>query len=164
MIARGSQVAFAKQCLMEPSVQRLIIRRIILILRREIATLCSDRVGSIMLGSSPNEMCEFDMHKFIEEAKEHAPILIDILISLTKSRITTVNQPAIVTMILASLCRCKRPKMSLLHKIISVIMYFGHCSKKVTAINSVGICHVIVCNTYRFSLECKALVLPCHIL
>ena len=131
MIARGSQIAFAKQCLTEPSVQRLIIRRVILLLRREIAALCSDRVGSVMLGSSPKEMCEFDIHKFIEEAKEHAPVLIDILESLTKSRITTINQPAIMVMILASLCRCKRPRMSLLHKIISVIMYFGHCTKKV---------------------------------
>ena len=106
MIARGSQVAFAKQCLNEPSLQRLIIRRVILLLRREIATLCSDRVGSVMLGLSPKEMCEFDMHKFIEEAKEHAPTLISIIESLTKSRITTVNQSAIniMTMILASLC------------------------------------------------------------
>ena len=54
-----------------------------------------------MLGSSPKEMYEFDIHKFIKEGKEHAPVLIDILESLTKSRITTVNQPAIMVMILA---------------------------------------------------------------
>jgi hypothetical protein len=63
MIARGSQIAFAKQCLTEPSVQRLIIRRVILLLRREIAMLCSDRVGSVMLGSSPEDMCEFEILK-----------------------------------------------------------------------------------------------------
>lgn len=133
-------MAFAKQCLMEPNVQRLIIRRVILLLRREITTLCSDRVGSVMLGSSPKEMCEFNMQNFIEEAKEHAPILVDILESLTQSRITTVNQSAIMTMILASLCRCKRPKMSLLHKIISIIMYFGHCTKKVIPVNVARAC------------------------
>ena len=149
------------QCLNEPSLQRLIIRRVILLLRREIATLCSDRVGSVMLGLSPKEMCEFDMHKFIEEAKEHAPTLISIIESLTKSRITTVNQPAIMTMILASLCRCKRPKMSLLHKIISIIMYFGHCTKKVMRFCYYFchyLCSVHLYITCRYLLECKTSV------
>jgi hypothetical protein len=78
MIAHRSQVVFARQHVMEPRLQRLIIRRVNLLCSREIAMLCSDCVGSVMLGSSPEEMCEFDMHKFLEEVKN---MLLSLLIS-----------------------------------------------------------------------------------
>lgn len=132
MIARGSHMAIAKQCINDPKVKSLMLRHLILLFRREISTLCSDRVGSVMLGSSAEEMCAFSTSKFINEAKQHAPTLLQIIQSLTKSRIATNNQEAITAMILATLCKCKRPKMNLLHKIISVLMYFGHCNKKVS--------------------------------
>ena len=135
MIARGSHTAIAQQCINDPNVKGLVIKQVIL-LRKEIATLCSDRVGSVILGSSADEMCAFSINRFIDEAKKHAPTLLQIVQSLTKSRLTTINQQAITAMILAMICKCKRSKMSLLQKIISLLMYFGRCTKKVSCMMS----------------------------
>ena len=131
MLARGSHNAIARQCLTDPKVKSLVLRHFLVTLRKEVATLCSDGVSSVMLGSSPEEMCEFNASEFIAEARTHAPTLLSIVETLTKSRSATSNRSGITAMILAMLCKCKRPRMSLMQKILSVLLYFGHCTKKV---------------------------------
>ena len=37
-----------------------------------------------MLGSSPEEMCKYDVSKFIEEARTHAPTLLSIVENLAR--------------------------------------------------------------------------------
>ena len=85
-----------------------------------------------MLGLSTEEMCEINGDKFIKEGKAHAPMVLSILETLTKSRSATMNPSAITMMILAIFCKCKRPQMSLLYTkyIFSLLKYFDHCTKK----------------------------------
>ena len=68
----------------------------------------------------------------MDEMKTRPPTLLSILESCTETRKVRMNKEAIVGLIIAILCKHRRPSASLLQQIVSVILYSGHASKRVS--------------------------------
>ena len=68
----------------------------------------------------------------MDEMKTRAPTLLYILESCTETRKVRKNKEAIVGLITAILCKHRRPSASLLQRIVSIILYSGHASKRVS--------------------------------
>lgn len=103
-------------------------------LTKEIKTLCSTSVNSILYKSQPENLMSFTWTKFEEELKQHSPLLFSVLMELTKTRRPRSNHSTIVCVCIAVLLinKFRYSKMSAIHKIILFILYSGHCSKQVS--------------------------------
>ena len=93
--------------------------------------MCSATVNSVILNSRPENMATFHWSQLEEESKKHAPLLWNILITCTKwrrnsSTCTPSNVPCVCA---AILLKCHNSRMSLVHIIISCILYAGHSYK-----------------------------------
>ena len=98
-------------------------------LRKEIATLCSNLVPSVLRDKSNDGLKSFQWKCLLDELQTHAPMLLEILKSCTKVR---RPQQAVIGVITAILCRNRRNSASLIQRLISVILYSGHASKMVS--------------------------------
>lgn len=91
-----------------------------------------------MLGQSeisPSEQQkqkEFKWARVMDEMKEYAPTLLNVLLSCTNH--SRSNQTAIVCFIASILFKFRYAKMNLFQKILSLILYAGHCGKQVIPI------------------------------
>ena len=90
--------------------------------------MASDNVHSIL---STGSMKEFQWKTLIKELCTYAPVLLNILQAAIKTRVPRSNTNAVVCTCAAILLKHRNPKMSLLQKIISLILYSGHTSKQV---------------------------------
>ena len=95
--------------------------------------MCSATVNSVILNSRPENMATFHWSQLEEELKKNTPLLWNILITCTKRRrnsstCTPSNVPCVCA---AVLLNCHNSRMSLVHKIISCILYAGHSYKQV---------------------------------
>ena len=132
-IARGSRAKVAQECLKDPITRKHIIKKVAAIVKSEVATLCSDSANSIL---QQDCITEFTWEDFINELKVHAPIFFQILQQCTTTKIVRSNKSFVTAMCAAILCKLRNPRMSLIHKIISLILYSGHCSKAVSSMHA----------------------------
>ncbi len=95
---------------------------------KEIATLCSDLVPSVLRDKSPELLKSFQWKCLLDELESHAPILK----SCIGVRRPASQQQAVIGVITAILCKNRRNSASLVQRIISVILYSGHASKMVS--------------------------------
>ena len=80
-------------------------------------------------------MKEFTWEKLLEEVKVLAPMLFRLLQSCTKMRKPINNQDAIVDVLVAIMCRHRHPVSYLFQRLVSLILYSGHMSKRVCKCN-----------------------------
>ena len=99
---------------------------------KELKTLCSTAVNSVLCDCGPEKLMSFTWVEFEDELKQHAPLLFSTLMSLTKTKRVRANRSAVLCICAAILLKYRFPKMSAIHKIISCILYNGHCSKQVS--------------------------------
>ena len=127
-ITRGSHVALARRCLENDDIRKCIISGVSRMLRKEIATLCSNLVPSVLRDKSNDGLKSFQWKCLLDELQTHAPMLLEILKSCTK-----VRRPisAVIGVINAILCNNRRNSASLIQRLIYVILYSGHASKMV---------------------------------
>lgn len=97
-------------------------------LRKEIKTLQST---SLLLQSEPKHLVSFKWKSFDEELKLKAPMFHSLLFQLTYTRLSRHNQSAVMCTCAAIILKHRYQKMSLIHKMISCVLYHGHCSKEV---------------------------------
>ena len=96
-------------------------------LRHEIAKLCSD--NACFINSC---LKEFSWEHLLDEAKMLAPTLIQLLYSCTKTRKLRTNQNAVIGALIGIMCKNRRPTSSLFQQLVSLILYSGHTSKRVS--------------------------------
>ena len=101
-------------------------------LRKEIATFCSNLVPSVLREKSNDGLKSFQWKCLLDELQTHAPMLLEILKSCTKIRRPISQQQAVIGVITAILCKNRRNSASLIQRLISVILYSGHASKMVS--------------------------------
>jgi hypothetical protein len=131
LLARGSKSAFTRGCLKDGSFKKAITKGICTSLRREIALLTSDDVTSILLSKSSKVLNEFTWDGLLTEVKRVSPTLLSILQGCCKTKNLRKNQDAIVGILVAILCKHRRSTASLVQRLVSLILYSGHTSKKV---------------------------------
>ena len=130
-VARGSRVSLALQCLEDERVRKHIIKRVGKIVMSEVAKMCSNEVNSILKQQSKTKLFSFNWDTVIDELRVHAPTLLEILQSCTNTKVARSNRHCVIAMCASMLCKLRCPTMSLAHKTLSLILYSGHCSKKV---------------------------------
>lgn len=123
-LARGSHCSLARKCLKDSRIRRYISKGFGCLLRKDIARLCSDGEGVF------NNLTKLGWGDFIEQMKVKAPQLLELLQYCTKTKTRRVNQDAIIGVLASVLCKHRRPSASTLQRIVSLILYNGHASKK----------------------------------
>ncbi len=112
----------------------IIVKNIATRVKSELIKLCSDPVSSVLQQVDKKSITEFSFDAFLTELKTHSPILLNILQQCTTTKVPRSNRTHVIGMCVAILCKLRNPRMCLFHKIVSLILYSGHCSKPVSKI------------------------------
>lgn len=102
-----------------------------IILQKELSSMCSEKVNSILSGQSPTELKEFTWSKLVNELLESSPVFLSLLQSCTRTRRRRPNQVAVIGMCAAILLKHRHSKISLVQRILSLILCAGHSGKQV---------------------------------
>ena len=111
-------------------------------LRQELKMMCSDSTQSVLRTQSLSDNPTFSWSTIYSELQLHAPLLFNLLSSLTRTRHVRSNQKAVMCVCAAVLLKYRFPQMSLLQKVVSLIMYAGHASKQVNVFNIITLVQV----------------------
>lgn len=142
-VARCSKSAVVAEILKDPATKKHLMKRIGMLVRRELVLMCSKNTNSILSSQSMSDLKEFTWDKLLAELSINAPILLSILQSCTHTSITRPNQNAVIGMCCAILLKFRFSKMSMVQKIMSLILYAGNSGKQVN-IGSTLICEIVI--------------------
>lgn len=95
-MARGSRQAVAVECLKDPVTRHHLLKKLGVLVRNELVTMCSHRTNSILQRQNSSELREFKWEKLIAELEANAPIFLSILHQCTHTRQPRPNQRAVV--------------------------------------------------------------------
>lgn len=101
----------------------------------ELKKMCSHNVNSILQRMSA--LTSFQWVDLMNELEVHAPTLMRILSSATKTRRNRPNRSGVIGMCAALLLKFRYSRMSLVQKLISTILYAGHSSKQVSIVENI---------------------------
>ena len=144
-VARKSHQKIALECCSDPAIKKHILKRIGQEIRNELITMSSDKVESVMHRDSKIELERFSWEKILDEVSANAPVLLNMLTAITKTKTKRSNTQAIIIgMCIAILLKHRSRRMNLVQKIVSLILYNGSASKQVY--NK----HAIIITSYLF--------------
>ena len=106
---------------------KLLLRRI----RAEAKKCLSVKGDSMLHYTEPNNLAAFKWKAFELELKRNAPFIYEVLEALTTTPKRRKNQTSIICICAAIMLKHRHSNMSLIHKLISCILFCGHCSKEV---------------------------------
>lgn len=138
-LVRRSHYTSARQFLQDPKMRKHVVDEVGRIIHQEIMTLCSESSTSILNDKSNQILKCFTWKKLVPEFEKNTPILLTLLKWCCKTRKERPNANNFIAFIVSLLCRHRRPKYSLIQRIVSLILYSGHASKKVRWHNSLGV-------------------------
>ena len=138
---------------------------------KEMKKLCS-KVNSILRKRDFGSVQSFDIQAVIKEMEEHAPSVLTILRGCLlgqkpskhkklKSRIVDID---LLVSVCCALLQGRSQRMNLLQRIISIILYCGHTSKRVSTLNEgmkIFVVIMVSCLNFphdRFIPGCKSCV------
>lgn len=118
------------------------------VIAKEMKKMCTQSTDSVLRKRDPKSLEEFELGSVIEEMKEHAPSTLSLLRSClagcrrseatdiknkgrTQSR--KVEPDRVVGVCCAILLRGRSQRMNLLQLMVSMILYCGHASKRVSS-------------------------------
>lgn len=130
-VARSNRQSIARHCWDDPIIRCHLLKILHTTLRKEIGTMCSDQTNSLLLDQSPDCLLEFKWDQLQSELGMHSPTLNSLLHACFSTRVPRENKAYLVCLCAALMLKNRRPSMSLLHKIVSLILFSGHCSKQV---------------------------------
>ncbi len=115
----------------DPVSRRYMIKKMGIVMRHELKSMCSERVNSILSSQCSSHLHQFTWDKLLQELSVNAPVFLSTLLSLTQTRQPRMNRDAIIGMCSAILLKFRFSKMSTIQKLISLILYAGHSGKQV---------------------------------
>ena len=130
-IARKSHKTIAKEALKSTKTKQYIVKALGKELALEIKAMASDSTNSILQSQEPENLIKFKWNMLHDELSANAPQLKSLLFSATKTTRSRSNIHAVVGMCVAILLNNHNPKMNLIQKMNSLILYTGHSSKQV---------------------------------
>lgn len=95
----------------------------------EIKAISSSRAGLVY--QSKESMKGFKWSELLTIVSKSAPNLFTLLSFATKTHGARTNRSAVIGMCFALLLKHRNPQLNLIQKIVSLILYAGHCSKQV---------------------------------
>ena len=130
-IARKSNKAVAEECMKSEGIRKYILQHLGVLLRRELKTVCSENVNSVLKHKFEPEHNLFCWDALHQELSIHAPLLLRVFTECTQTRHKRTNRTAVIGMCCSILLKYRYMKMSAVQRIISIILYAGHSSKMV---------------------------------
>ena len=123
-----SKLAIARDCMKDLILRKHIARTMETLLREELAHLCATKV---LQGNPHSKLALFTWDVLLSNMEQHAPTLLELLKVCTRKRGYQYGSKAVIGLCTAILCKHRQRTMSLVQKILSLVLYAGHCSKKV---------------------------------
>ena len=144
LVTRGSKITIVDQFFKDLQLRKHMAAKIGRIVQDEISVMCSNKFSSVLQNHSIHS---FSCEGVLAEMEACAPTLLSILRMCTSApkrprkgkrqkHRKTINKPipdasAAISVCAAILCRHRRPSMSLLQRVVSLVLYEGHSSKQV---------------------------------
>ena len=140
-LIRRSYRSFAVNSVQKNKITRAaIVKTIGQELQKEVAAICSDDFNSVTR-QKPQSVIENFSHvkqSLLKEMMTRAPTLMTLLKQCLKTKKPRKNTDAVMTMIVPLMCKHRRPSACQFQRMISLILYAGHCSKQVSGITDGG--------------------------
>lgn len=122
---------------MIPNCREFIVKCIAKEMKYELQKLCSDNFSSVLTSQSIDNITNFNWSLLINEADRVMSTLMQVLSTCTQTHSPRLSTQAVIGTIISILAKHRQPHSCLLQKVISLLLYAGHCSKKVTLINCI---------------------------
>ena len=123
-------VAVVDHCFKDDKIKEHAVNKVATMVHDEMKIMCSHKVDSILQRTSA--LSSFQWIDLMNELEAHAPTLLTVLNSATRTRRDRCNRDGVIGMCAALLLKFRYNRMSLVHKVISTILYAGHSSKQVS--------------------------------
>ena len=139
-LARWGSSSAVGECLEDPDIRQEVVTALGDMVEKELRQkqLCSKKVNSIQRTTSAETIKQFNWSSIITEARVHAPILLQLLSTLSakKSRKKKPDKShnSVIGVLLCVLCKHRNPSMMLFQRVLSLILYAGHSAKQVRSI------------------------------
>ncbi len=130
-MARSSHKAVAIECMKNQISCNHALSIMCRLIHKEIRSIASTKFESALLYKSKDSIYEFEWERVCLEIATHAPVLLKVLTAATKTRTQRPNQSAVIGTCFAVILKHRNPNLNLLQRVISLILYSGHCSKQV---------------------------------
>ena len=128
-IAHKSFKKLADECLSDKRKGYYIVSKIGREIRTEMKNLCSKQ--SVLCSQSADHLRDFHYNNIYAKIKEKASCFFTFLMEATKTRTPRHNRIAVVCLCAMVVLKLRFKKINLLQKVVSLILYSGHCSKQV---------------------------------
>ena len=117
-----------KHGLIQPYLNNALLHR----MKNELRHCQSAETDSLLLHSLPSDLASFSFSALKSELKEYAQTFYNFLHQLTSiQKKRASEQSTIICICAAIIFKYRHPDMSLIQKLISGILFAGHCSKEV---------------------------------
>lgn len=130
-MCRDNSSSVAKQIMKDGRYNTQMTKKVGQVIGKEVLVLCSDKIRSVQRQYERNDLISFNWEKVLEEARQHAPHLVQVLSSCLKTLNSKKKSTQIIALVISLLCNYRRRTMNVVQNIISFILYTGHCSKQV---------------------------------
>ena len=134
LIARGSRYSIAHQCLDDPKCRKHVISAVGHQIKAEVRALCANNTNSVQRKKDAKSLKTFAWGPIVNEAKKHAPTLVELLRISTqtgKRRNLQGNHDTLIGLCISMICKHRNPSMALFQRVVSLVLYAGHSGKKV---------------------------------
>lgn len=132
-LVRRSYNSFAAKTMQNKLARKAVTTQIGQIVHREIVSLCSDKYDFILRNKSKAALKDFQFDDFIQQLSYQAPTLISIFKSSLRTRTRRRHSNLVLGLLIGIICKFRRQSCCLLQRIISLVLYAGHSSKKVSS-------------------------------
>ena len=126
----------AVQTLADSRTRQHVLKEFGRILRAEMTAMCSDKTASLLRSHSSQDLYDFQWKNLLDELKKFAPVFLFFLQQCTMTKTPRQNRDGVIGMCAAILLKNRFPEMNLLQKNISLLLYAGHCGKRVSNLSS----------------------------
>lgn len=151
-VGRRNRRSIARQAISDSRIRERIVDLLGKRMANEMKAMCSMKTDSILRKRNQGILHKLNVQAVVSEMEKHAPHTLAILRSClagcrrskaknerrkdrTKTRIVDVDR--VVAVACAILLRGRSQRMNLLQRIVSLILYCGHASKRVSSRQSI---------------------------
>ena len=110
-IARGCKKSLVDQCNEDPVTRGLMMKKLEIVLKREMNVMCEVKTGSILRSGLWDHMKNFKWQSVIDEMKLHTPVLFGILNSCTLTKNQKSNRNATIGICTSILLKYRYKKL-----------------------------------------------------
>jgi len=128
VVTRRSKSALATEALKNPTTRRYIVKKMGILLQKELVSMCSGKTNSMLKSL---DLKEFTWKNLISELSTTAPTFYSLLLSCTQPQKPRQNRDAVIGVCCVVLLKFRYSKMSLWQKVVSLILYAGQSGKMV---------------------------------